>query len=737
MANDGPSALPVSSNSLPDNVTIRVITLAHGDRTENDLYLVLSPDTTVGALKERIHDGLSQHPALDTQRLLYYGRPLLDNQATLRHILRQEQRPGNASASHVLHLVIRDRETTDAPAAAQPHVHGRHAPRADAPFPAVQLQTPGIPPAMLPTMPPAMPPTLPDFAHNMIHNSMHMMQHQMQHQRAVEEATRRARGIHNHMHHGNTEPAQQAQPQPQPQAPPTVQMNQNPTTLGLPGQDQAGQPVPRLPSPSVQTTRIQETIGPNGERIRTVVNNHSMMFQITGNNLPNPFDRPSSAPGASPSANSDPANRAGGPAAPSIQIHAHPPQIPPGLLFPPGRQLPLPIPTAPQMIMPPLAHMNPSIPPQGPTMAWLLSSPQGPQGIVFAPGHGFFSTAASITTLPSQIQTQPQPTPTVPANNTQSQIPGRHSTARTETPEVRNGNHPPPPQPGARPQPNVPIAAQPAAQPLAQAQRPAQQANEDNDMLQFLINRGWLFLRLYLFVFVLSESGTWRRIFMLGSAIIFCLLPRQNPLTDMFNVMRRHFDNLIGPPQIPQRQPQGEQQQDQAPQNNAQTGGTVNAAGTTQGQGQASNQTRPTPTRTMPTPEETARRLLAQHQDRRNANPVFDTLYRIEQGIALFLASLIPGVGERHVRAREEARRIVEEDDRRRQQEAEQQGHNQNGSAGNKSSDAVAGASNSTATVASAPGSGSEGASSSGVDRTGNAGGQQDVRPRGAGSGTS
>ena len=39
---------------------------------------------------------------------------------------------------------------------------------------------------------------------------------------------------------------------------------------------------------------------------------------------------------------------------------------------------------------------------------------------------------------------------------------------------------------------------------------------------------------------------------------------------------------------------------------------------------------------------------------------VRDTIFRVERAMALFLASLVPGVGERHVRAREEARREAE-----------------------------------------------------------------------------
>ena len=69
------------------------------------------------------------------------------------------------------------------------------------------------------------------------------------------------------------------------------------------------------------------------------------------------------------------------------------------------------------------------------------------------------------------------------------------------------------------------------------------------------------------------------------------------------------------------------------------------------------------------TPEEAATRLVRERQGRQGP-PRFwrDVFYRIEQSIALFLASLIPGVGERHVRAREERRREDQriEDERRR-----------------------------------------------------------------------
>jgi hemolysin activation/secretion protein len=76
------------------------------------------------------------------------------------------------------------------------------------------------------------------------------------------------------------------------------------------------------------------------------------------------------------------------------------------------------------------------------------------------------------------------------------------------------------------------------------------------------------------------------------------------------------------------------------------------------------------------TPEEAAARIIAGRQNNQDGQPRFwrDALYRVEQSIALFLASLIPGVGERHVRAREEQRREEE----RRRAEAAAAAENQN-----------------------------------------------------------
>jgi len=623
MATANPPPGPSADN---DNVTLRIVVLAHGNRAEDDLYLIVALDTSVGQLKQRIQENLPQHPSPELQRLIYHGRPLLDANQPLRHVLRLDQRPATSTPSHVLHLVVRDDNASTLPPDSRPAQHAPSLPQPQ-PTPAQPLPHPH---QHQPNV------HLPNLNHIMIHNQLHNIQHQLHHAQAMTRANQARLQ------------AQQARLQAQHPPPPT------------------------------DTLRVEERIGPNGEHIRTTTtttnnNNNattSMTFRLAGLNGPTPADRPASAPGSSPAATSDPANTPANPVPPNVQAHAQPPNVPPMPHMPLG----IPVPPPPQ-----LQSLFPSLMPQpmynpfmaasantshAQTMAWLLSSPQGPQGIVFAPGHGFFTSLSSSTTLPSHFQ-QPTPTSTLPTATT-------HQTPATGlqraqlvirpqdgTAEIHPPDQPAPPQPGARPHPPAPAQPQ-----LVARQAQQDRNNEENALLNFLLVRGWLFLRLYMFVFVLSESGTWRRIFMLGSAIIFCLLPRQNPFTDAFQAARRHFDNLIGPPNIPDRPPE---QPRQAPEQ------ARNAQGQDQGQnaqhgsspGRSRQQQPP-----MPTPEEAARRLLAQ-QNRRNPNPILNWLYRIEQGLVLFFASLIPGLGERHVQAREQARRILEEEERRAREERE------------------------------------------------------------------
>ena len=153
---------PTDGNILTDNITLRVVILAHGNRAEDDLFLVLSLDTTIEQLKLRIQESFSQHPPPENQRLIYQGRGLDVGNSSLRQILRVDQRAG--SAAHVMHLVIRDSSTAHAP----PH----------APVPNVQQQP-------LPHHHGARPIPAGPNIHQALHERLHNMQHQLHHAQAL------------------------------------------------------------------------------------------------------------------------------------------------------------------------------------------------------------------------------------------------------------------------------------------------------------------------------------------------------------------------------------------------------------------------------------------------------------------------------------------------------------------------------------------------------------------------
>lgn len=362
-------------------------------------------------------------------------------------------------------------------------------------------------------------------------------------------------------------------------------------------------------------TRRFTTTGPNGEVITTVIEG-SVNMHLRGQPIPNSTGTPTLNP---TNVNAGPQ----GPGIPNLLTNLAP------LLQSLGGGIPL---NLTNTIIP-----TPTTGPQ----VWLASSPTGPEALLFSPNHGFFTSAR-------QLQ--------------------RTTSAETRAPvsltggitDVSNGRPTASNQPQIQTQTNRENEGNAAPQGLNQQQgqaRPAQpqqqqaQNAEENDIFGFIVQRGWLFLRLYMFMFVLSEPGTWRRWLLLIAAVIVCVLPRENPLNDALAAARRHLDNLIGPNQ-PQVQRQG-----QAPADHDATG----QQGMQRPNAGAANTALQGATNLTPEPEN------------RNQNSIINVLYRIEQAVALFLASLIPGVGERHVQAREDARRAAqqrEEEERRRANEA-------------------------------------------------------------------
>jgi hypothetical protein len=392
---------------------------------------------------------------------------------------------------------------------------------------------------------------------------------------------------------------------------------QNQTSQGHP----PGAPLSMGPT----TTTVHEGIGPHGSRVRVVVN-ETVNYHVSRQGTPVPAGL---GVGQQPSANAPlhaPPNAVSnfqflvtsGSSLPPLGL----PLPHPNSLFTSGRQ---PSASAPGQH----GNSTTSQAASANTTAWLVSTPLGPQALVFAPGHGYFSSAPTHTT--AQL-----------ANPNQSS--SHHSTRGHRQSSGDHVGHTPglPNNP-----PVVPVANNADAAPAQAVARPGQQqrqANRDNDVFHLILQRGWLFLRLYIFMFVLSEPGTWRRWFLLAVAVIVCLLPRENPLRDLTNRIRAHIDGLVPIAAAPEQRQQG-----QAAQNGAQAADNDGQARPAAG---VATQ--------RPSPEQAAARIIRQNQERQNHGIVRDTIFRVERAMALFLASLVPGVGERHVRAREEARREAE-----------------------------------------------------------------------------
>lgn len=325
---------------------------------------------------------------------------------------------------------------------------------------------------------------------------------------------------------------------------------------------------------------------------------------------------------------------------------------------------------------------------------YLLQAPSGPHAILFHP-QGVFNSTEPQVGLPGLPGLPLTGNPSHTERNTPSPF---RSTPTITTPATAQPNQPPnQAQPDAE-QNAMQAPAAPAAAAPAPAQRPAN-ANGEPDLLgplQPLLAQLWLLLRVLLFAyFFLGGELGWRRpLILLGICLTFLLL--RNIGEPFQNRIRNWWEGIVG---IPAR-PRENQNQDQ---NQAQ--------GQAQGQGQA--------------------QARGQPQQRQELGPWRATLRPVERAVALFIASLWPGLGERTVRARrEEDERVVREREEAERQAAEQQRLIEQGPAAEGEDGAAQGQEpNQTAEVASGVESSSTGeAASSGVQPADSEG--ADIRER-------
>ena len=282
---------------------------------------------------------------------------------------------------------------------------------------------------------------------------------------------------------------------------------------------------------------------------------------------------------------------------------------------------------------------------------YVLSSPSGPHALLVSPS-GFYTTPWQLTSLgaiaPHSVI---QPTATAPIQNqaANSNISTTGQQPHVDEVQVAQGQQ---------------QAREPAdAAHVAQVQQ-QQHVNQARDLARVLLPLGghlWLLIRLFGFVYFFTAGAGWRRTVLLGliaSLVFIAQTGIFRPVVQgIWDPIRRHAEGLV--PLAANERPR------------AGVGGARN-----NGDGPGTQ-----PRNRGPTPQEAAERLL-QERERQDVSLVRQSLRRVERAVALFVASLVPGVGERHIAAREaaeaarqaearerEERARKEEDARERQQE--------------------------------------------------------------------
>ncbi|KAF4332854.1 hypothetical protein FBEOM_13347 [Fusarium beomiforme] len=306
---------------------------------------------------------------------------------------------------------------------------------------------------------------------------------------------------------------------------------------------------------------------------------------------------------------------------------------------------------------------------QGPEV-YILSSPEGPRALLL-------NNASSETYITPRLRTQTSlphlrqaAALSSAALDAQSQLRARHH-HHHHHPHHHHHHHPrshiapqPIPQIQAQGQPlnlQPPQPFQPQVQNLAPQQQPAHpaqalgqnQAQEPDPaaIMAPLMHRGnppmaalppllmqlwpqiWLLFRLALFVwFFTSPNASWSRwLTIIVIAVLIFLLSTgifNNVPDHVWQPLGRHLENLIPAEPRPRQAVARAEQQDQQP-------------------------------RQDPDPTEMARRLVAQHQGPENW--LLSQIRRVERAGLLFLASIAPGVAERHIANLEAAARVERE----------------------------------------------------------------------------
>ena len=171
----------------------------------------------------------------------------------------------------------------------------------------------------------------------------------------------------------------------------------------------------------------------------------------------------------------------------------------------------------------------------------------------------------------------------------------------------------------------------------------------------------WIFIRLFVVCYLVTSHGTWLRIVSFFAAAFVAVISQtrwpRRARRAVWDPVRRHLENLV-----PMDDPRAQRPRPRR---------VVGQAG----QPNVNGPTTAIPTNPPPTPD-----VEAEVAEPTVLGNVRHTLVRAERGVALFLATLVPGIGERYVAARDAADRAREEAERQNEQEENEQRQQQENS---------------------------------------------------------
>ncbi|KAI0408055.1 hypothetical protein F4802DRAFT_447708 [Xylaria palmicola] len=654
-----------SAPEEPGQFTLQI--LSPSLNVPQPLFLTIPITTTVQQLKERIRSHVTTKPPDDAQRLIHRGRLLARESETMVELFGEE--PLRTADHQTLHLVLRDLSDGQTPnprpvssqhassrsqspghqLPQQPQHHARSYVRLG-PHPNLAYGNPQAPGALNGTqLPPGM-------------TVQHLLQNQLQ---------------------GNL--GLQAQNQ----NPLLSSMNQH----GIQNRGGPGTTTPgRTGSPfGPETTRtvVREGVGPDGQRWRVIVNESIITTAhrpgSTGPPAPSAETPvpPNPQPRATPFTGSlggydsqynfrppdmDSATRAmvdamrrnaSSSSLANLASYQNQQPIPPGVTTPlvPSRNgstagTPDPL-RATGRATNASAGTSTSQASLATPEVYILSSPDGPRAVLLNGTLGTYSSSQLRSYQPVGAPPAPMPFHIVsaiaphPGQDPPPRIIPRSSIANRNTSNTNPNNPPPAQQPQLQPQ-NVLQVPDPLQAHLGHGM-----ANPQVHAIRIvqIWPHIWMIIRLALFIWwFTSPTSSWSRwitVISIAIALFIVNTGAFNPLAEQIWVpLRRHLENLI-----PLAADGEGRNQQHAAAENAQAGDANDM-----------DPARPQ----NPNPADAAARLV-QRRRQDNANWLLNQARRLERAGILFIASLAPGLAERHIAQVEAEARA----DRQRQQEAE------------------------------------------------------------------